>query len=74
MNNLIHDSYLYIHILSREAQRSWNYLIGYFLDEMGCGYIYNLPLCEGDPAEDNYEDFLNWESSRQVVRKLEYMM
>ena len=31
---------------------------------MGCPYYYNIAICDLDPVEDNYEDFLNWESSR----------
>jgi len=47
-----------------EAQSSWGSLIGYFVGQMECDNIYNFPICHADPAEDNYEDFLNWESSR----------
>ena len=47
-----------------EAWMSWNNEFGYFLGKMGCPYYYNIALCEFDPAEDNYEIFLNWESSR----------
>ena len=47
-----------------EAWMSWNNEFGYFLNKMGCPYYYNIALCEFDPAEDNYEIFLNWESSR----------
>jgi len=50
-----------------EAQRSWSREIGYFLGEMGCDYYLNLPMCHADTAEDNYEDFLNWESSRLAL-------
>merc|ERR1739838_790230 len=38
-----------------------------FLTNMDCGYYYNIALCDFDPAEDNYEDFLNWESSRTAL-------
>merc|ERR1712123_486973 len=31
------------------------------------GYYYNIALCDFDPAEDNYEEFLNMESSRQAL-------
>merc|ERR1719431_2406693 len=27
---------------------------------------YNIALCDFNPAEDNYEEFLNWKSSRQA--------
>ena len=45
-------------------------MLGY----MGCDYYYNIQLCDFDPAEDNYEDFCNWESTRQAlhVGSLEY--
>ena len=51
-------------IVRYEAWESWNNEFGYFLDKMGCPYYYNIAICDFDPAEDNYEDFLNWESSR----------
>merc|ERR1711872_613654 len=50
-----------------EAQRSWGRQISYFLGQMGCDYYLNLPYCHAPPAEDNYEDFLNWESSRLAL-------
>merc|ERR550539_1330859 len=50
-----------------EAWMSWNNEFGYFLNKMGCPYYYNIALCEFDPAEDNYEIFLNWESSRLAL-------
>jgi len=49
------------------AQRSWSNEISYFLGQMGCSYYLNLPICDADPAENNYEDFLNWESSRLAL-------
>ena len=51
-------------MLSYNAWMSWNEEFSYFLNNMDCGYYYNIALCDFDPAEDNYEEFLNWESSR----------
>ena len=49
---------------SYEAWLSWNNEFGTMLDYMGCQYYYNIEICDFDPAEDNYEDFCNWESTR----------
>merc|ERR1712013_459303 len=49
------------------AWMSWNEEMGYFLNNMDCGYYYNIALCDFGPAEDNYEEFLNWESSRKAL-------
>ena len=38
-------------------------MLGY----MGCDYYYDIRLCDFDPAEDNYEDFCNWDSTRQAL-------
>ena len=46
---------------------SWNDEFGTMLGYMGCDYYYNIELCDFDPAEDNYEDFCNWESTRQAI-------
>jgi len=50
-----------------EAWQSWNIEFDFFLTNMDCGYYYNIALCDFDPAEDNYEDFLNMDSSRQAL-------
>jgi len=50
-----------------DAWLSWNNEFGYFLNKMGCPYYYNIAICDLDPVEDNYEDFLNWESSRRAL-------
>jgi len=50
-----------------EAWLSWNNEFGYFLNKMGCPYYYNIAICDLDPVEDNYEEFLNWESSRLAL-------
>ena len=49
---------------SYEAWLSWNNEFGTMLDYMGCQYYYNIEICDFDPAEDNYEDFCNWDSTR----------
>merc|ERR1712002_871351 len=49
------------------AFSSWNSEFSYFLNNMECGYYYNIALCDFDPAEDNYEAFLNWESTREAI-------
>merc|ERR1712228_780169 len=50
-----------------EAWESWNTEFGYFLNLMGCDYYYNIAICDFDPAEDNYEDFLDWPSTREAI-------
>jgi len=50
-----------------EAWQSWNIEFDFFLTNMDCGYYYNIALCDFDPAENNYEDFLNMDSSRQAL-------
>merc|ERR1711970_610147 len=50
-----------------EAWTSWSIEFDYFLTKMDCGYYYNIALCDFDPAEDNYEDFLNWPPSREAL-------
>jgi len=50
-----------------DAWMSWNIEFNFFLTNMDCGYYYNIALCDFDPAESNYEDFLNWESSRTAL-------
>jgi len=50
-----------------DAWISWNTEFSYFLNNMDCGYYYNIAFCDFDPAEDNYVDFLNMESSRQAL-------
>ena len=47
-----------------EAFKSWGNERSYLRGKMGCSYPYNIALCNSDPVEDNYEEFLNWESSR----------
>ena len=53
-------------MFSLGAFYSWNSEFGYMLNTMACPYYYNIAQCEFDPAEDNYAEFLNLESSRQV--------
>jgi len=50
-----------------DAWMSWNIEFNFFLTNMDCGYYYNIALCDFDPAESNYEDFLNLESSRTAL-------
>jgi len=50
-----------------EAFNSWNTEFSYFLNKMDCGYYYNIALCDFDPVEDNYEDFLNLQSTRKAI-------
>jgi len=50
-----------------EAWESWNNEFGYFLNKMDCGYYYNIAICDFDPAEDNYEEFCNMESTREAL-------
>jgi len=50
-----------------DAWQSWNQEFGYFLNKMGCPYYYNIAICNFDPAEDNYEDFCNWPSTREAL-------
>jgi len=59
--NLINEGQFY------EAWQSWNIEFDFFLTNMDCGYYYNIALCDFDPAENNYEDFLNMDSSRQAL-------
>ena len=51
-------------LFSYNAWRSWDQEFSYFLNNMGCSYAYNTAICDYDPSEDNYEDFLNWDLSR----------
>jgi len=50
-----------------DAWMSWNIEFGTMLDYAGCPYYYNIQLCELDPVEDNYEEFCNWDSTRQAL-------
>lgn len=50
-----------------QAFSSWNTEFSYFLNHMDCPYYYNIALCDFDPAEDNYEDFCNWPSTRGAI-------
>ena len=36
---------------------------------MDCGYYYNIAICDFDPAEDNYEEFCNVESTREAAHE-----
>ena len=36
---------------------------------MDCGYYYNIAICDFDPAEDNYEEFCNMESTREAAHE-----
>jgi len=49
------------------AWLSWNDEFNTMLNYMGCPYYYNIMQCDFDPAEDNYEDFCNMESTRQAL-------
>merc|ERR1711885_42574 len=49
------------------AWLSWNDEFNTMLNYMGCPYYYNIMQCDFDPAEDNYEDFCNLESTRQAL-------
>ena len=51
-----------------EAWEWWNNEFGYFLNKMDCGYYYNIAICDFDPAEDNYEEFCNMESTREAAQ------
>eukprot|EP00092_Neocalanus_flemingeri_P007452 GFUD01008048.1.p1 GENE.GFUD01008048.1~~GFUD01008048.1.p1 ORF type:complete len:467 (-),score=127.97 GFUD01008048.1:70-1470(-) len=50
-----------------EAWLSWKTELSFFRNITNCSYIYNIALCEVDPAESKYEDLFNWESSRQAL-------
>jgi len=49
------------------AKMSWDREFEYFRNNMDCLYPYNIAICDYDPALYNYEDFLNWESSRKAL-------
>ena len=50
-----------------EAWRSWNNEFSYFMNEMDYSYYYEITQAAYDPSEDNYEDFLNFESTRYTI-------
>jgi len=50
-----------------EAWRSWNNEFSYFMNEMDYSYYYEITQAAYDPSEDNYEDFLNFESTRKAI-------
>jgi len=49
------------------AWQSWNNEFGYFLDDMAYSYYYEISQAIYDPSEDNYEDFLNLQSTRSAI-------
>jgi len=49
------------------AWQAWNSEFGYFLDRMDYSYYYEITQSDYDPAEDDYEDFCNLQSTRQAL-------
>eukprot|EP00095_Tigriopus_kingsejongensis_P005173 maker-scaffold237_size242172-snap-gene-1.30 protein:Tk05173 transcript:maker-scaffold237_size242172-snap-gene-1.30-mRNA-1 annotation:"venom serine carboxypeptidase" len=50
-----------------QAWLSWNTEINYFLGRMGCSYTLGINQCDAYPEENNYEDFVNKETTRKAA-------
>nr|AKO90272.1 cathepsin A3 [Tigriopus japonicus] len=58
------------HVANEEyfsAWLSWNTEVNYFLSKMGCSYTLGINQCHEFNEENNYEDFVNKETTRKAA-------
>ena len=52
------DSVYFLFHFSYQAYLGWSIHQSTYMNYMGCGYVYEATQCNYDPAEDDYEEYI----------------